>query len=64
MLLKIAIAIALPGCVLLPREAFAQRESTRASLFRVEELMEMRLEDSGGTAKELSPAIVDRKSVV
>ena len=58
MLLRIAILTALVASVFLPRAALAQRDSTRASLSRVEELMAMRLEDSGSTAKELSPAIV------
>ena len=44
--------------VWLPHAAFAQRETTRAALTRVEELMEMRLVEAGGSAKELSPAIV------
>ena len=57
MLLRLAIVAALLGLAL-PRAALAQRESTRASLSRVEELMDMRLEDSGSTAKDLSPAIV------
>lgn len=53
------MAVLLCGAfVVLPRAAFAQRETTRAALTRVEELMEMRLADSGRTAKELSPAIV------
>lgn len=57
--LKRGLALgALLGGVILPGSAFAQRDSTRASLSRVEELMAMRLEDSGSTAKELSPAIV------
>jgi len=54
LLLRLAIALAL----FTPAAAFAQRESSRASLSRVEELLAMRFEDSGSTAKELSPAIV------
>jgi hypothetical protein len=44
--------------LLAPATALAQRDSTRASLSRVEELMAIRLEDTGSTPKELSPAIV------
>lgn len=44
--------------LLLPSTALAQRESTRAALSRVEEVMAMRLEDTGGTTRDLAPAIV------
>lgn len=55
MLLK---RLALAAALLAPAPALAQRDSTRESLSRVEELMAMRLEESGSTAKDLAPAIV------
>jgi hypothetical protein len=58
LLRRALLTVLLLGSALLPRAAFAQRESTRGALFRLEELMAMRLEDSGNTSKELSPAIV------
>ncbi len=50
--------LALLAALLLPAAAFAQRETTREGLSRVEESLTMRLEDGRLRAKELTPAIV------
>jgi hypothetical protein len=55
---RILGALVLAAGLLVPGSAFAQRETTREGLSRLEEVLAMRVEDGGLTLKDLTPAIV------
>ena len=57
LLARFAACLALVG-LLLPTVAFAQRDTSREALARLEETLTQRLEVGGFSMKELTPAIV------
>ena len=58
MLLRLALIAGLVGVVFAPSVAFAQRENTRDALARLEETLQLRLEEGGFAVQELMPVMV------